>query len=70
MGRRKEERAHESAIVETEEKFENALRLFVAHCGGDVGKATVQQRENFDSALADAAAHIAALALEAAEDDS
>ena len=51
-------------MLAAEEKFETALKLYVAHCGGDVGKATVQQRETFDTALADVAAHIAALALE------
>lgn len=68
MGRRKAEREAAAAVEQAEETFETALRLFVAHCGGDVGKATVQQREHFDEALAEIAAHTAALALEGDEE--
>lgn len=67
MGRRKQEREAAAAVLAVEESFEHSLRLFVAHCGGDVGTATVEQREKFDSALADIAAHTAALVLD--EDD-
>lgn len=60
--RLEEKRQAEAAIVE--QKFDQALRLFVAHCGGDVGQATTAQREAFDQALADIAAHLADLAIE------
>jgi len=55
-------------MLAAEEKFETALRLFVAHCGGDVGKCTVQQREDFQEALIEVSAHVAAMALEAEGD--
>lgn len=39
-----------------EEKLEQALQLFVAHCGGDLRHATTGQRESFDEALIEFAA--------------
>jgi len=64
MNTRREERERKSAADDVEQKFDQALRLFVAHCGGDVGQATTSQRETFDQALADIAAHLADLAIE------
>lgn len=48
-----------------EEKLDQALRLFVAHCGGDIGTATTAQREKFDEALIEFAASQLELAAEA-----
>lgn len=51
--------------TEPEEKLDHALKLFVAHCGGDVGRATSAQREKFDEALIEFAASQLDLAAEA-----
>jgi len=59
MATRKQMRAEAAAAAETETEFERALTLFVAHCGGDVGKATVDQRKAFDAALIEFAANAA-----------
>lgn len=70
MGTKRAERAQLEAAASAESDFETALALYVAHCGGDVGKATVAQREAFDAAMVDFSAQLAVvLAAGGAEGD-
>ena len=67
MGRRARE-AEAAHVASVEQDFEAALKLFVAHAGGDISKVTVGQREKFDESLADFAAHTATAALGESDD--
>ncbi len=56
---------HGETTMTPEETLEAALKLFVAHCGGDIGNATSAQREKFNEALIEFAASQLDLAADA-----